>query len=84
MNTALVDCGGANIASLRFALERLGVKAHFTRDARRIEGAERVLLPGVGAAGAGMGRLADAGPPGAHTPPDATRAGYLPGDAVAL
>ncbi len=62
MNTdvALVDCGGANIASLRYALQRLGVEAHFTRNAERIEAAERVLLPGVGAAGAGMGRLADA------------------------
>ena len=60
-DTALVDCGGANIASLRFALQRLGVEGHFTRDADRIEAAERVLLPGVGAAGAGMERLAEAG-----------------------
>ena len=60
-DVALVDCGGANIASLRFALERLGVEACFTRDAGRIEAAQRVLLPGVGAAGAGMHRLADAG-----------------------
>ena len=58
---ALVDCGGANIASLRFALERLGVEAHFTRDASKIESAARVILPGVGAAGSGMERLAAAG-----------------------
>ena len=58
---ALVDCGGANIASLRFALKRLGVEAHFTRDASKIESAALVILPGVGAAGSGMERLAAAG-----------------------
>ncbi len=60
-NVALVDCGGANIASLRFALERLGVEARFTRNAREIETARRVILPGVGSAGAGMERLSAAG-----------------------
>ena len=58
---ALVDCGGANIASLRFALQRLGVDAALTRDAGGIENAGRVILPGVGAAGAGMARLREAG-----------------------
>ena len=58
---ALVDCGGANIASLRFALERLGVEARFTRKATEIESAGRVFLPGVGAAGAGMAKLREAG-----------------------
>ena len=58
---ALVDCGGANIASLRFALNRLQVDAGFTKDPREIEHADRVILPGVGAAGAGMQRLGSAG-----------------------
>ncbi len=58
---ALVDCGGANIASLRFALQRLGVEARFTRKTAEIESAERVFLPGVGAAGAGMQKLREAG-----------------------
>ena len=60
-SVALVDCGGANIASLRFALERLGVEARFTRKAAEIESAEKVFLPGVGAAGAGMAKLRAAG-----------------------
>ncbi len=60
-HVALVDCGGANIASLRFALARLGIEARFTRNAEEIEAARRVILPGVGAAGAGMNRLIDAG-----------------------
>ncbi len=58
---ALVDCGGANIASLRFALQRLGVEARFTCDAAEIESADKVFLPGVGAAGSGMAKLREAG-----------------------
>ncbi len=58
---AIVDSGGANIASLLFAFERLGVEAALTTDAERIRAAPRVVLPGVGAARAAMQRLRDAG-----------------------
>jgi imidazole glycerol-phosphate synthase subunit HisH len=54
---AIVDSGGANIASLRYALERLGVTGVLTTDAAVIRRADRVLLPGVGAAAAAMERL---------------------------
>lgn len=57
---AIVDSGGANIASLLFAFERLGVEATLTTDAGVIRGAERVVLPGVGAARDAMQRLHDA------------------------
>lgn len=53
----IVDSGGANLGSLRCAFERLGARAAVTRDARRIGAAARVVLPGVGAAGAAMQRL---------------------------
>lgn len=53
----LVDAGGANIGSVRHALQRLGVDAPLTSDAKVIRRAERVILPGVGAAGAAMDRL---------------------------
>ena len=58
---AIVDSGGANIASLRFALARLGVAAELTVDAARIRTADRVLLPGVGAARDSMARLKEHG-----------------------
>ena len=58
---AIIDSGGANIASLLYAFERLGVDATLTTDADVINGAERVLLPGVGAARDAMNRLSDAG-----------------------
>jgi glutamine amidotransferase len=54
---AIVDSGGANIASVRFALERLGVQGELTADPAVIRGADRVILPGVGSAQEGMKRL---------------------------
>ena len=54
---AIVDSGGANIASVRFALERLGVCSELTADPAVIRAAERVILPGVGSAVEGMKRL---------------------------
>jgi imidazole glycerol-phosphate synthase subunit HisH len=49
---------GANLASLGFALQRLGVEAPVTVDPQRVRKATHVILPGVGAAGAAMSRLA--------------------------
>jgi glutamine amidotransferase len=57
VKVVLVDSGGANIGSVRYALERLGVAADMTADAEAILGADRVILPGVGAAAPAMARL---------------------------
>jgi glutamine amidotransferase len=57
----IVDSGGANLASLRHAFERLGARTHVSADGSVIASAERVLLPGVGAAAHAMRRLRDAG-----------------------
>lgn len=53
----VVDSGGANLASVLFALERLGATAQLSADPQVIAAAPRVLLPGVGAAGAVMANL---------------------------
>jgi len=53
----IIDSGGANLASLQFALERLGAEAHVSSDPAEIAAAPRVLLPGVGAARDAMQRL---------------------------
>lgn len=58
---AIIDSGGANIASVRYALERLGATGTLTTNADEIRSASRVLLPGVGAARDAMQRLRDAG-----------------------
>lgn len=57
MRLAIIDSGGANIASLRYAIERLGVPSQLTTDKLVIRNATHVILPGVGAAADCMGRL---------------------------
>lgn len=57
MRLAIIDSGGANIASLRYAIERLGVSSTLTTDKLIIRNATHVILPGVGAAADCMGRL---------------------------
>jgi glutamine amidotransferase len=56
-DVAIIDSGGANIASLQFALRRLGHDAEISSDAKQIGHATRVILPGVGAAANAMQRL---------------------------
>lgn len=57
MRVVLVDAGGSNIGSVRYALQRLGVEAELTGDVAAIRAADRVILPGVGAAAVCMARL---------------------------
>jgi len=54
---AIVDLAYGNIGSITYALERLGVSPAVTRDAEEIAAADRVVLPGVGAAGHAMRRV---------------------------
>jgi len=53
----IVASVGANLASLKFAIERVGVDAPVTEDPDRIRNASHVFLPGVGAARDAMTRL---------------------------
>ncbi len=53
----LIDAGGANLGSVRYALERLGVDVRMVRAPDELAGVQRVILPGVGAAAEGMRRL---------------------------
>jgi imidazole glycerol-phosphate synthase subunit HisH len=53
----IVASGGANIASLQFALQRLEVASVVSADAAEIRAASHVILPGVGAAADAMSRL---------------------------
>jgi glutamine amidotransferase len=57
----IIDSGGANLASLQFALERLGARAVVSSDAPTIAASPRVLLPGVGSAADAMQRLRRSG-----------------------
>ena len=54
---AIVDYKAGNLTSVQRALEFLGHKSEITDRAERIVAADRVILPGVGAAGATMENL---------------------------
>lgn len=55
----IIDTGCANVSSVRYAIERLGVTAEVSRDLGTINSAERLLLPGVGSASEAMKNLAE-------------------------
>ncbi|MDA7742320.1 imidazole glycerol phosphate synthase subunit HisH [Francisellaceae bacterium] len=54
---ALIDACGNNLASVKFAFERLGQNVCVTADPDVIQSAEYVILPGVGQAALGMQAL---------------------------
>jgi len=56
---AIIDYRAGNLTSVRLAFEALGVDAEITGVPAGILDAERVVFPGVGAAGAAMANLRD-------------------------
>lgn len=58
---AIVDYGAGNLRSIKRALEVAGADARITGDPQDVLLAERVVLPGVGNAGASMRRLRASG-----------------------
>ena len=58
-NITIIDTGCANLSSVKFAFDRLGYRAEITRDIRKIQAADKLLLPGVGTAIAAMRNLAE-------------------------
>ena len=59
--TAIIDYDAGNLRSVAKALEALGEEPFVTRDRDRILGADRVILPGVGAFGDAMEKLSGYG-----------------------
>jgi glutamine amidotransferase len=57
MTTAIIDTSTANIASVRYALERLQAPYVLARTPDEAGVCDRLILPGVGAAGPAMHRL---------------------------
>lgn len=54
---AIVDYGAGNLRSVHKAFEHLGFRSQIVRSPAELEGAERMVLPGVGAFGAAMAKL---------------------------
>lgn len=57
MNLVIVDVGCGNIGSVGIAFERFGLSPTVTADAEAIRSADKVILPGVGAAGYAMEQI---------------------------
>ena len=57
MNLVIVDVGCGNIGSVGIAFERFGLTPRISGDADAIAAADKVILPGVGAAGYAMEQI---------------------------
>ena len=58
---AVVDYGAGNLVSIEQALTRVGARVSIARDPGGLDGADLLVVPGVGAAAPAMERLAAAG-----------------------
>ena len=58
---AIIDYKAGNLRSVERALKKLGVSCSITHDRNVILGAERIVFPGVGAAGSAMTDLKNFG-----------------------
>ena len=58
---AIVDYGVGNLFSLCSSLKALGLEAEVTRDPQKLRGADRIILPGVGAFGDAKAKLEETG-----------------------
>lgn len=54
---AIIDYDAGNLRSVEKALQYIGEKTIITRDKKEIFGADKVILPGVGAFGDALGKL---------------------------
>jgi imidazole glycerol-phosphate synthase subunit HisH len=58
---AIIDYDAGNLASVSRAISHLGISCRITKNIDEIKAAERVIFPGVGAAGAAMDSLRRSG-----------------------
>lgn len=61
MKIAVIDYGASNLRSVANALEKLGQPFEIVTKAEELTGADKVILPGVGAAGSAMEKLRQSG-----------------------
>ena len=61
MSLVIVDTGCANLSSVKFAFERLDIPVFISQEPSDIEAADKVLIPGVGAAPYAMEKIKERG-----------------------
>ena len=57
MKIGILDCGGANLNSIKFSLNSLGIDSIISNDACELERADKLIIPGVGASDIVMKKL---------------------------
>lgn len=57
MKLVIIDYGAGNVQSVKYALDRLGIQATLSKDPEVIKSADKLIFPGVGAAGPAMEAL---------------------------
>ena len=57
MKVAIIEYNAGNVASVKNALDRLGIESTLTREAKAIADADKVIFPGVGEASSAMASL---------------------------
>ena len=57
MNIAIIKYNAGNVASVMYALDRIGAKYTWTDDEKVIQAADKVIFPGVGEASTAMAYL---------------------------
>jgi len=58
---AIIKYNAGNVASVMYALDRIGVKYIWTDDERQLRSAEKIIFPGVGEASTAMNYLREKG-----------------------
>ena len=61
MEIAIIKYNAGNVQSVMYALDRIGVKYHWTDDEKTIQSADKVIFPGVGEASTAMSYLREKG-----------------------
>ncbi|MFT6717254.1 MAG: glutamine amidotransferase [Saprospiraceae bacterium] len=61
MELVIIDYGAGNVQSVKYALNRLGIDATLSNDPATIKSADKIIFPGVGAAGPAMEALKENG-----------------------
>ncbi|HFG0565434.1 TPA: imidazole glycerol phosphate synthase subunit HisH [Flavobacterium psychrophilum] len=61
MKIVIINYGAGNIQSIQFALQRLGYEGILSKNIAEIQGADKVIFPGVGQASSAMKKLRESG-----------------------
>ena len=56
-----MDCGGANLNSIKYSIDRLGLRSVISNEGSVLERSDKLIVPGVGAADIVMNQLKDKG-----------------------